>query len=60
MPIPPLWRRISARAIPQRIRAGTRRAFLISAAFSLATSALVCVFAAPLMGVFRAARMRRP
>ena len=35
-----------------RIRAGTRRAFLISTAFSLATSALVCVFAAPLMGVF--------
>ena len=35
-----------------RIRAGTRRAFLISTAFSLAISALVCVFAAPLMGVF--------
>lgn len=37
---------------PARIRAGTRQAFLISTAFSLAISALVCVFAAPLMGVF--------
>ena len=35
-----------------RIRAGTQWAFLISTAFSLAISALVCVFAAPLMGIF--------
>ena len=34
-----------------RIRAGTQWAFLISTAFSLAISALVCVFAAPLMRI---------
>ena len=35
-----------------RIRAGTRQALLISTVFSLAISALVCAFAAPLMGIF--------
>ena len=35
-----------------RIREGTKKAFLLSAAFSCAVSALVCAFAAPLMGLF--------
>ena len=35
-----------------RIRRGTREAFVISIVFSLAVSALVCLFAAPLMRIF--------
>ena len=35
-----------------RIRRGTREAFAISIVFSLAVSALVCLFAAPLMRIF--------
>ena len=35
-----------------RIREGTKKAFLLSAAFSVALSALVCAFAQPLMRVF--------
>lgn len=36
----------------ERVRAGNRRAILISCFFCLAASAVVCVFAAPLMSVF--------
>lgn len=35
-----------------RIKAGTRQAFLLSTAFSLIISALVCLFAKPLMHIF--------
>ena len=36
----------------ERIRRGTRQAFGISIAFSLLISAVVCLFAEPLMGIF--------
>ena len=36
----------------ERIRKGTRQAFLLSATFSIVISAIVCLFAAPLMQIF--------
>ena len=40
----------------ERIRKGTRQAFLLSSVFSVMISALVCLFAAPLMKIFVSAK----